>query len=84
MTDNMARETILKEIAKLDFVLQELNLFLNTHPGHREALAMYEKYEAKSKALKKEFENVFGPLTPSVNGNTDFWEWLNGPWPWEN
>ena len=37
-----------------------------------------------AKKLKYEYEKMFGPLTPSVNNNTETWEWIKGPWPWEN
>ena len=84
MENNMAKKTIMKEIQIADFVLKELNLFLDTHPKQKEALEMFKKYEKKSAELTAEYEKLFGPITPSVNGNTDSWEWLQGPWPWEN
>lgn len=84
MNANRARRMLLREIKQTDFVLKELNLFLDTHPDHREALEMFEKFEQKAKKLKYEYEKMFGPLTPSVNGNTETWEWIKGPWPWEN
>ena len=84
MENNTVKTTIMKEIQTSDFVLKELNLFLDTHPYHKEALEMFKKYEKKSADLKAECEKLFGPITPSTNGNTDSWEWLKGPWPWEN
>jgi len=84
MENNMAKNTIMKEIQTADFVLKELNLFLDTHPYHKEALEMFEKYEKKSANLKSEYEKLFGPITPSANDNSNAWEWLQGPWPWEN
>ena len=83
MENNMAKHTILNEIQQTDFVLKELNLFLDTHPTQKEALEMFKKYEKKSEELTAEYEKLFGPLSPSANGNTDYWEWLRGPWPWE-
>ena len=80
----MARRRLLREIKETEFVLKELNLFLDTHPDHREALEKFQKFEQMSKKLKSEYERMFGPLTPSVNNNTETWEWIQGPWPWEN
>ena len=84
MTNEPIRETLLKEIQQTDFVLQELNLFLDTHPNQKDALKMFEKYEKKSAELVEEYEKFFGSLTPKVNGNTESWQWICGPWPWEN
>lgn len=84
MTDRTARARMLREIKEIDFVLKELNLFLDTHPYHNQALEMFQRFEAKAKQLKAEYEKIFGPLTPSTNGNMQTWEWIKGPWPWEN
>ncbi len=84
MINKMARRNLLREIKQTDFVLKELNLFLDTHPDHREALEMFAKFEKKAAVLKAEYERMFGPLMPSANNNTETWEWIKGPWPWEN
>lgn len=84
MTNQVMKRKLLREIQEADFVLKELNLFLNTHPHHRAALEKFQKYEQISARLKAEYEKLYGPLTPSVNNNLDSWEWILGPWPWEN
>lgn len=84
MTNNVAKCRLLRQIKEAEFVLKELNLFLDTHPNHKEALAKFAKYEQISRKLKYEYEKMYGPLTPSANGNTETWEWIQGPWPWEN
>lgn len=84
MANNVSRKRLMREIMETDFVLKELNLFLNTHPNHRTALEKFYKFEQKAEALKYEYEKMFGPLTPSVNNNVETWEWIHGPWPWEN
>ena len=74
------REKLMKRLSAAQFALYELRLFLDTHKDDKEALAMYEKYQSKYDALKKEYEEQFGPLT--LNGlNSD--EWLKDPWPWD-
>ena len=69
---------------EVDFVLKELNLFLDTHPCHQAALEKFQRYENRAKELKCQYEKMFGPLTPSVNDNLTSWEWIQSPWPWEN
>ena len=74
------REKLMKRLSAAQFALYELRLFLDTHKDDKEALSMFEKYQSKFDALKKEYEEQFGPLT--LNGiNSD--EWLKDPWPWE-
>ena len=84
MADRISKKRFLREIMETDFVLKELNLFLDTHPCHKAVLAKFQKYEEKAAALKFEYEKLFCPLTPSVNNNLEVWEWNDGPWPWEN
>ncbi len=75
------KEKLLKRLSAAQFAMYELRLFLDTHPDNADALAMLEKYQSKSDALKKEYEEQFGPLT--LNGfNSD--DWLKDPWPWDN
>lgn len=84
MSNQVMRRKLLREIQEADFVLKELNLFLDTHPNHRAALEKFQKFEQISARLRAEYEKLYGPLTPSVNNNLDRWEWIEGPWPWEN
>lgn len=84
MANNVSRKRLMREIMEVDFVLKELNLFLDTHPNHKPALEKFQRYEAHSAKLKEEYRKMFGPLTPSVNDNLETWKWICGPWPWEN
>jgi len=84
MVEIVSKCKLLKEIKQVDFVLKELNLYLDTHPCSKEALEMFNINEKKAKQLKYDYEKLFGPLTPSANNNTEAWEWIKGPWPWEN
>ncbi len=75
------KKKLLVRLSSVGFAMYETRLFLDTHPGDKEALAMLEKYQTKYNALKAEFEEKYGPLT--LNGmNSD--EWLCNPWPWDN
>ncbi len=84
MIDTITRKKLLKEIMQYDFALNELNLFLNTHPDHCEALDMFNEIQENAEKLKKEYSKLFGPLTPSTRNDSKKWEWSKGPWPWEN
>lgn len=74
------KKKLLVRLSSMQFAMYETRLFLDTHPNNKEALAMFDKYQSKYNALKKEYEDQFGPLT--LNGsNSD--EWLLDPWPWD-
>ena len=76
------RQTLLREIAKYDFAIVELNLFLDTHPNSVQARNKLEEYRAKSRELTKKYEEFFGPISQSAVVNQ--WEWITNPWPWNN
>ena len=77
------KEMLLKAIKKYDFALKELNLYLDTHPNCRRALAMLRKYsELRSKAAA-EYSARFGPIVPEQSDSDQHWTWIDDPWPWE-
>jgi len=49
MADCTAKRRLMRQIKETDFVLKDLNLYLDTHPGCKEALEMYNNYEKKSR-----------------------------------
>lgn len=76
------REILLRKLASHDFAAAELHIYLDTHPDDSTAADMLSRYESKSEALRKEFEEKFGPLT-SMNENGNRWAWISDPWPWD-
>ena len=78
------RKKLLKEIMEYDFSLQELILFLDTHPNDCKALDMYHDVQAKCKQAKQTYQQYFGALCSSDGTDKDKWTWIQGPWPWEN
>ena len=83
----MNRKAELKEkIYELDFALHELNLFLDTHPTNAKALNLIKEYRRKRQEFIAVFESNFGKYTPCVEDIPceGCWNWLKGPWPWEN
>lgn len=78
------RLALLREIQELEFVLVELNLFLDTHPQERAALRDFAAVRNKLLPCIKRYEEIYGPLT-ALSTNTDKcpWQWIEEPWPWE-
>ncbi len=80
MTD---RKSLLKQIHVQDFAIQEVALFLDTHPRNEKALAYYQSYRAMRQKAVDEYEKLYGPLTIFGNESRSEWKWTESPWPWE-
>ncbi len=78
------RSALMRKIMEIDFALNEMVLFLDTHPCDKQALSLYHKYAEKSRELKAMYNENFGPIMSSDNLSQDNWDWVHGPWPWEN
>lgn len=76
------REKLLKSIAAEDFAVIELHMFMNSNPNNKEAARMLKEHDLKSKALRKQFEEMYGPLKSNqIEANR--WAWISDPWPWD-
>lgn len=75
---------LLQEVQTVDFVLVELNLYLDTHPEDKQALAQFEQFQQRKQLVSQEFESQFGPLRGFGNSSMGSkWCWSDGPWPWQ-
>ena len=75
-----------KKIHALDFAIHELVLFLDTHPTNKKAMELLKEYRQKRKETIALYEEKFGDYivtTKDVKAN-GCWQWIKGPWPWEN
>ena len=75
-----------RQIYELDFALHELVLFLDSHPTNRRAMKLMREYREKRMQLIEEYEKNFGKYIVTVKDvpMSERWQWLDGPWPWEN
>lgn len=80
MTSKRAME---KELARLSFTMDELRLFLDTHPKEREALSAFCELRRRRDALLARYEEAHGPMEAYRAGGTEKWNWVQQPWPWE-
>lgn len=49
------RQKLLQEISKVDFVLKELNLYLDTHPYDQQAMERFGQFNALKNKLVKDY-----------------------------
>ena len=74
--------TPLAELQALEFVVLELNLYLDTHKDDTEAFNLFKQFSAMEKAAKAAYESKYGPITAQGAATGDGFQWLSDPWPW--
>ena len=80
----MNRRELFEYINQISFAVDDVKLFLDTHPGNQKALEYFQKYKEKRIEALKEYAEVYGPLTvDTVSENSDCWNSINEPWPWQ-
>lgn len=52
---------MMEELQVLDFVIVELTLYLDTHPGDHDAIQQYNLFTQQRKKAKKSLKNSLGP-----------------------
>ena len=83
LTATNKREELLLNVLRYDFVLTELNLYLDIYPTDRNMINLYNQYLEEKKRACFEYTKNFGPLTLDDQSNNNSWSWLQSPWPWE-
>lgn len=76
------QNTLFYKIQVCSFNMEELNLFLDTHPECAEAQKLMEKYAELMRELVKEYSQKYGPMSRD-NYTGGPWKWIDSPWPWE-
>ena len=80
----MNRRELFEYINQVSFAVDDVKLFLDTHPENQKALEYFQKYKEKRIEALKEYAEVYCPLTvDTVSENSDCWKWINEPWPWQ-
>ena len=75
-------DNALSELQALEFVVAELNLYLDTHSDDTEAFELFKQYSAMEAEARKKYEETYGPLTLSAAAAGDKYNWLTESWPW--
>lgn len=84
------REQLLRQIYEASFVLDDIRLYMDTHPKDVQGLSLLKETVQKRKMLLKEFAMEHYPLTMDcmadiyhAHPDTDCCCWQEGPMPWE-
>ncbi len=73
----------LNELQALNFAIQELALYLDTHQTDMEALELFNTYRGLYQEGLQTYEKLYGPLRLQDVGNDGVYNWLQDPWPWD-
>ena len=73
----------LAELMALDFAIDELGLYLTTHPQDQEVLDLYWSYIKLAKEGRAKYQEMYGPLLQTDLTPDQGYAWLKDPWPWE-
>ena len=78
----LSKQALINQINETSFAIDEVLLFLDTHPNDMAALDYYRNAVAMRRQAMDTYQRQFGPLmVDGVYANR--WDWINDPWPWE-
>ena len=75
--------TPLNELMAIDFVADELELYLDTHAEDTEAFELYQTVLALAGEARRRYAALCGPVQQSDLLGAERYDWLNDPWPWD-
>lgn len=92
-----SRQEMLCKVNEVSFAINDLTLYLDTHPTDAQALSMFQKYHVERRQLLQQYEMNYEPLTvdcieiehsEQMNSECKYqgqmhFHWVDGPLPWE-
>ena len=83
MKQETSKKALLEEITQVGFAVDEMTLYLDTHPYETEAIDYLTYYVRRKNQLMKEYAYQYGPLTiVTADHRQDVWNWALLPMPW--
>ena len=73
---------LMKKVYETGFALDDILLYLDTHPTDAEAMNFYRYARQANREAVRAYEQVYGPLMITQVDSKD-WSWMKNPWPWE-
>ena len=85
MKSEISKARIMKKINEVSFAVNDIQLYLDTHPEDEKAMEYFREMSAKRNELLHEHAMYFGPLTIDTANDdcSTSWDWVMQPWPWE-
>lgn len=67
----------------VSFALNDIVLYLDTHPYDKEALEYFNHFQGLRNQALEEYAANYGPLTLDSSAHYPHWAWALDPFPWE-
>ena len=80
---NNDRDAKMYTVMQYAFAINDLNLYLDTHPDNLDALNTLEMLIKEEEKAKNEYISMYGPLNVCDTVGNEF-NWIDSPWSWEN
>lgn len=75
------RDDIARQIQSVSFAMDDLRLFLDTHPDCVEAKELFTKYALERKELLMSYNEELSPMGGYCPEQADCWRWVsNSAW----
>lgn len=81
--NTISKSELFDLINQFSFMLDEIVLFLDTHPECQEAIEAYNHFKKLRMDAIKDYTEMYGPISKYDVNACNFWDWVNQPWPWE-
>lgn len=75
-------EKLLLRIYELDFILNDLNLYLDIYPNDKKIFEIFKDTAKELNSLKDEYYNRYQVLDLCKDLKNKY-TWLDNPWPWD-
>lgn len=81
------REVLMGKITSISFAINDLTLYLDTHPDCPEGTPLFYQLSKERMDLLSEYASKYNPLTQlsmvTASLNNNDYAWAEGPMPWE-
>ena len=77
------KEALRQRLCQASFAMDDVLLYLDTHPEDQEALSYYHYVVGLRDEAMDAWQRQYGPLMVDAVQSTDRWTWITEKWPWE-